>query len=70
MIFKIFKKLIIIFFFCFPVYAENIGIVDVAFLINNSKAGKFIQKTLKDENTKVIENLKKKKSILRIKKKN
>lgn len=60
MIFKIFKKFIIIFFFCFPVYAENIGIVDVAFLINNSKAGKFIQKTLKDENTKVIENLKKK----------
>ena len=60
MLTRIFKKLIIIVFFCFPSYAENVGIVDITFLINNSKAGKFIQKTLNDENTMVIENLKKK----------
>ena len=48
----------------FQAYAENIAIVDVNFLINNSKAGKFIQKNLNAENKKIVEDLKKKETNL------
>ena len=56
------KKLLLVFsFFIFSLSAcaQNIAIVDVNFLINNSKAGKFIQKNLNDDNNKIIESLKK-----------
>ena len=55
------KKLLLFFsFFIFSLSAsaQNIAIVDVNFLINNSKAGKFIQKNLNDDNNKIIESLK------------
>ena len=49
--FNIFIKL---FYFSFTTqsFSKNITIVDVNFLIQNSKAGKFIQKTLNDDNKK------------------
>ena len=53
-----------LFFFNFNAYAENIAIVDVNFLINNSKAGKFIQKNLTADNKKIVEDLKKKETNL------
>ena len=59
--FNIFIKLFFIFFFfTTQSFSKNITIVDVNFLIQNSKAGKFIQKTLNDDNKKIIEELNKK----------
>tara|TARA_B100002019_G_C21164555_1_gene545126 strand:+ start:466 stop:819 length:354 start_codon:yes stop_codon:yes gene_type:complete len=58
---KIFVKLLLIFFFFITQsFSKNITIVDVNFLIQNSKAGKFIQKTLNDDNKKIIAELNKK----------
>ena len=51
-------------FINFHAHAENIAIVDVNFLINNSKAGKFIQKNLTADNKKIVEDLKKKETNL------
>ena len=53
-----------LFFINFHAHAENIAIVDVNFLINNSKAGKFIQKNLTADNKKIVEELKKKETNL------
>ena len=53
-------KTFFIFFFLLHSHFKNITIVDVNFLIQNSKAGKFIQKTLNDDNKKIIEELNKK----------
>ena len=54
------KLLFIFFFFTTQSFSKNITIVDVNFLIQNSKAGKFIQKTLNDDNKKIIAELNKK----------
>lgn len=68
---KIISSLFIFLFLsCSQLYAKNINIVDINFLIQNSKAGKHIQKTLNEENKKIIENLKKKSNDLKTEEKN
>ena len=57
------KILVIIFFLSFfqNTYAEEkLAVVDIDFLINNSKAGKYIQTTIKKINDKRIAEFKKK----------
>ena len=57
------KILVIIFFLSFPqnIYAEEkLAIVDIDYLINNSKAGKYIQTTIKKINDKSVTEFKKK----------
>ena len=57
------KILVIIFFLSFfqNIYAEEkLAVVDIDYLINNSKAGKYIQTTIKKINDKRIAEFKKK----------
>ena len=57
------KKLVIIFFLSFfqNIYAEEkLAVVDIDYLINNSKAGKYIQTTVKKINDKSVTEFKKK----------
>ena len=57
------KILVIIFFLSFfqNIYAEEkLAVVDIDYLINNSKAGKYIQTTIKKINDKKIAEFKKK----------
>ena len=57
------KILVIIFFLSFfqSIYAEEkLAIVDIDYLVNNSKAGKYIQTTIKKINDKSVTEFKKK----------
>ncbi len=64
--FKKYHFLIIFFFITFKVNAEqSYAIVDIDFLISNSKAGKYIQTNIKSHNEKIINEFRSKEKNLK-----